>query len=112
MSELRFWWNFFCDADNSEESCKYIKKIVQNHGICLFHLYNKSENQRLKALTIFQISYYSVNNSTMKTSLHDSIGQSVHEIDSSKQLIQIIYKIQSQTNYINKTNKLSKIEQG
>lgn len=48
----------------------------------------------------------------MKTSLHDSIGQSVHEIDSSKQLIQIIYKIQSQTNHINKTNKLSKIEQG
>lgn len=48
----------------------------------------------------------------MKTSLHDSIGQSVHEIDSSKQLIQIIYEIQSQTNHINKTNKLSKIEQG
>ena len=50
----------------------------------LFHLYNKSENQRLKALTIFQVSCYSENNSTMKTSLHDSIGQSVHEIDSSK----------------------------
>ena len=51
----------------------------------IFNSYDKQ-----KALTVFQIACYNVNNNTMKTPLHVSIGQTVPEISRSKQLIQIL----------------------
>ena len=53
----------------------------------LFNSYNKSGHQKRKALSIFQIACYYINNGTIKTPLHVSIEQTVHEISQLKQLI-------------------------
>ena len=44
-------------------------------------------------MTIFQIACYDINNGNIKTPLHVSIGQAVHEISRSKQLIQILNRL-------------------
>ena len=44
-------------------------------------------------MTIFQIACYNINNGTIKTPLHVSIGQTVNEISRSKQLIQILDRL-------------------
>ena len=56
----------------------------------LFNSYNKSGHQKRKALAVFKIACYDINNGTIKRPLHFSIGQTVHEISQSKQLIQIL----------------------
>ena len=56
----------------------------------LFNSYNKSGHQKRKALAVFKIACYDINNGTIKRPLHFSIGQTLHEISQPKQLIQIL----------------------
>ena len=44
-------------------------------------------------MTIFQIACFNINNDTIKTPLHVSIGHTVHEIIRSKQLIHILNRL-------------------
>ena len=88
--------NSFCDADDLDKSYEYLENNIPESWDLffknLFSSYNKSGHQKRKALTIFQIACYNINNGTIKTPLHVSIGQTVHEISRSKQLIQILNK--------------------
>ena len=89
--------NTFCDADNLDKSYEYLENNIPESWDLffknLFNSYNKSGHQKRKALTIFQIACYNINTDTIKTPLHVSIGQTVHEISRSKQLIQILNRL-------------------
>ena len=89
--------NTFCDADDLDKSYEYLENNIPESWDLffknLFSSYNKSGHQKRKALTIFQIACYNINNGTIKTPLHISIGQTVHEISRSKQLIQILNRL-------------------
>ena len=81
----------FCDAEDLDKSYEYLENNIPESCDLffknLFNSNNKSGHQKRKALTIFQIPCYNKNNGTVKTPLHVSIGQTVHEISRSKQLI-------------------------
>ena len=72
----------------------------------LFYSCSNSENQKRKASTIFQIVYYNINNSPMKTPLPVSIGETIHQINRSKLLIQILNRIKFQTNHFEQSKEI------
>ena len=47
----------------------------------LFNSYNKSGHQKRKALAVFKIACYDINNGTIKRPLHFSIGQLIQILD-------------------------------
>ena len=68
-----------------------LKIIYQNHGTYSSKTFLTRTLKTLK--TIFQIACYNINNGTIKTPLHVSVGQTIHEISLSKQLIQILNRL-------------------
>ena len=76
LKEECFKFNFelsdsFCDADDLDKSYECLENNIPESCDLffknLFNSYNKSGHQKRKALIIFQIACYNINNGTVKT---------------------------------------------